>query len=1041
MNAAGRSERNRLRRLLHVNRAKGGAIRPAAGAASNTRRDSPAACGGSGASGARSTMGRMPLALFVGPANAGKVAHLLDQYLAALGREPFLVVPNRTDVERVERELIGRAGGLLGGQIGTFDDLFDRVLDRAGAEAQASRRPVLGPVARSLLVSRVVAGASLNGLGASARFPGFADALADAVSDLESALLGHEALEGDLAVLYDAYRAELDRLGVWDRDLARARAAELAGSDFSAWDETPILAYGFEDLTGAQWLLLEALAGRTEVTVSLPYEPGRAVFASLERTANDLARLADGRVEELPAQPWYDAPALAHLERSLFAETASEPPPLDGAVRFLEAAGARAVLELVGEEILALLRDGTVPEQIAIVAPSVEKLRGPLETVFAELGIPFAFEARPTFGRTPFGKALVGLLRYAWLGGGRRELFSFLRSPYSGLARTRADFVEGRLRGRAISDPARVEEETRKLLGHGIPALDEVRAGAENALPELVRSLAQSMLRASYGLHRPPTGEDARGDLRARDAVERLSDELAGWESLGGRLSRETVVAALERAPVREPGTRDPGRVAVLDLLRARTRRFEAAFVVGLEEGTLPRRTSETPFLPDEARTALEAARRNLRLVRPDPLARDRFLFYTACTRAWRRLTLAREAASDDGRPREPSPFWEEVRSRFDSDEVARWTRRRPLSALSWELDRAPTERERLRAAAALASVDADEARALAAANGWERRIDRALGAFSRPTRLTHPDVLEELRERLRFSATELETFGECSSMWLVDRVVDPKTIDAEVDARLRGSVAHGALYRFYSGLPKRLGVDQVAADRLDEALEFMRECLSDAIAGQVRIELSEVELLELEGGLARDLEQFVRQELELGFPLVPRRFEVAFGSASAPVELQRGLDLGGFTVSGKIDRIDVDPFSARGIVQDYKSGKTSHSAAQIESEGKLQVPLYVLALRDLVGIEPLGGLYRALAGSREARGLVLAEAARQEVPGLKRPDYLSDEEFWGRVESAKERARSAVERIRAGDVEHDPRRGECPSWCDRWPMCRVRRA
>ncbi len=214
--------------------------------------------------------------------------------------------------------------------------------------------------------------------------------------------------------------------------------------------------------------------------------------------------------------------------------------------------------------------------------------------------------------------------------------------------------------------------------------------------------------------------------------------------------------------------------------------------------------------------------------------------------------------------------------------------------------------------------------------------------------------------------------------MWLVDRVVDPKTIDAEVDARLRGSVAHQALYRFYSGLPKRLGIDQVDADRLDEALEFLRECLGEAIAGQVRIELSEVELLELEGGLARDLEQFVRQELELGFPLVPRRFEVAFGSASAPVELQRGLDLGGFTVSGKIDRIDVDPFSARGIVQDYKSGKTSHSAAQIESEGRLQVPLYVLALarsgRHRAARRPLPG----------ARGL--ARGARARARGRRRP-------------------------------------------------------
>ena len=58
--------------------------------------------------------------------------------------------------------------------------------------------------------------------------------------------------------------------------------------------------------------------------------------------------------------------------------------------------------------------------------------------------------------------------------------------------------------------------------------------------------------------------------------------------------------------------------------------------------------------------------------------------------------------------------------------------------------------------------------------------------------------------------------------------------------------------------------------------------------------------------------------------PLVPRRFEVLFGSERAAPELQRGLELGdSVALSGKIDRIDVDPFSARGIVQDYKSGVT----------------------------------------------------------------------------------------------------------------------
>lgn len=326
----------------------------------------------------------MGLHLVAGPANAGKVALLLERYLAALPREPVLIVPNRSDVDRVERELLRRTSCLLGGWIGTFDDLFQRI-----ARDGESTRTVATDAQRSLLLRRVVAGASLNGLGASARFGGFADALADAIRDLESGLLDPDDHEGRLAELHAAYRAELERLGAWDRDLQRRYAAERVASELAAWDGRPVFAYGFEDLTAAQWRLLEALAGRGEVTVSLPYEPARPAFAALERTATDLGRLADEIHTMPPAYADVAHPALVHLERTLFSDTAApSPPPVEGAVRWLEGAGARATLELVGEEVLALLRAGTAPEEILLVCPSLERWRAPLETAFTTLGIP-----------------------------------------------------------------------------------------------------------------------------------------------------------------------------------------------------------------------------------------------------------------------------------------------------------------------------------------------------------------------------------------------------------------------------------------------------------------------------------------------------------------------------------------------------------------------------------------------------------------------------------------------------------------------------
>ena len=138
--------------------------------------------------------------------------------------------------------------------------------------------------------------------------------------------------------------------------MLRARALERITGDLGAWNAAPVLAYGFEDLTGAEWRLLEALAARVEVHVSLPYEPGRVVFASLSRTAQDLSRLAGEAIVELPPRSSEYLPkALAHLERRLF-EDDPVPVPLDGSIRFLEGAGRRATLELVGEEVLQLDR-------------------------------------------------------------------------------------------------------------------------------------------------------------------------------------------------------------------------------------------------------------------------------------------------------------------------------------------------------------------------------------------------------------------------------------------------------------------------------------------------------------------------------------------------------------------------------------------------------------------------------------------------------------------------------------------------------------
>ena len=163
----------------------------------------------------------MGLSLVVGPAHAGKVALLLERYTSMLERDPWLVVPNRVEVDRVERDLVRRRPALLAGTIGTFDDLFRHIASTGGEDL-----PEASETHRALAVRRAVAKLDLHDLGRSATTSGFADTALATIGELESALLDADELEGDLAQLVRAYREKLARIGRRDRDGLRRIAVE-----------------------------------------------------------------------------------------------------------------------------------------------------------------------------------------------------------------------------------------------------------------------------------------------------------------------------------------------------------------------------------------------------------------------------------------------------------------------------------------------------------------------------------------------------------------------------------------------------------------------------------------------------------------------------------------------------------------------------------------------------------------------------------------------------------------------------------------------
>jgi PD-(D/E)XK nuclease superfamily len=200
---------------------------------------------------------------------------------------------------------------------------------------------------------------------------------------------------------------------------------------------------------------------------------------------------------------------------------------------------------------------------------------------------------------------------------------------------------------------------------------------------------------------------------------------------------------------------------------------------------------------------------------------------------------------------------------------------------------------------------------------------------------------------------------------------------------------------------------------------------------------------------LERLLVAFLRREAARPSPrLRPSLLEAEFSEEEGAAK--PALQFEGWALHGRIDRVDEG--EGVGLAHDYKVAREVSRVAKFVEEGKLQLPLYLLALRELWEIEPLGGLYQPLAPTTSARprGLVRKEDGELMLAdlGLYDRDLLPEEEFEAALQEAVSRATRAVARMRSGDIDRDPGpppgfRGhnQCPRYCTFAPICRRERA
>jgi ATP-dependent helicase/DNAse subunit B len=598
----------------------------------------------------------MPLKLVTGPANAAKAGAVLGELRARVDEEPLLVVPAFEDVEHNQRELAAR-GAVFGVHVVRFKRLFAQIAWRGGVRGRAVSR-----LQRELIVADAVRAAGLEVMAESARRPGFVRAAARFVGEVERSLAERSAAGpamveparltqalrawagdgprrgyvGEIAEIYRRYRERLVGAGLVDDELFAWQAVSALREQPESWGSTPVFVYGFDDFTPLELAALAALAegAGVDVTVSLPWEPGREAFHATARTHARLRELSVEEVE-LPALSEYYAKQsrkpLHALERRLFEDSTAASDPGD-AVRMHLAGGKRAEVELCAAEVLALLRDGAAPGDVAVVLRDPRPYASTIEQVFGAYGIPYSIDRRLPLRHTGVGRGLLALLRCASGSGTADDLLTYLRTP----GRLREPLYADRLEVAVRRDGGATAARARELWdgwaerdGIGPFPLDEVdRLAAVTADPELLldelgkhanRLFAGPYRRAAHVLE----GAEL-DDARAFQAVGSALRDMRALVRAGARIDLARIEETLYGLDVHAGEDPQPGRVAVASPLAIRARRFEAVFVCGLQEGEFPAGGASDPFLSDADRREIAKASGLALPLREDQLERER---------------------------------------------------------------------------------------------------------------------------------------------------------------------------------------------------------------------------------------------------------------------------------------------------------------------------------------------------------------------------------------------------------------------------------
>jgi len=1043
--------------------------------------------------------------LVLGKAGSGKTHFVLQKFFHYVeGHKEdnvLFILPTHSQVEHLRDHILRTSvhKGYLDTGLVTFSGLANRIVDRVDS---APLRKPLNEGEKDLVLSNILKDVNFGYFSEVSGYAGFKSALLDFIREIKENSLDPPAFEdvlrkvqtgkknspfnlkcNELVALYDRYQQALDKNSFFDKeDLLLQAQSHLNKNTFSGVDL--LLVDGFHDYTQLELKFLAKLSSLVpNVYVTLPHQTSDSVPPAFRVSHKTYSRLTELGLQELKLDEnkRTSSQLLRHIEANVFSQ--SEEPVItesDSAVASLQITAAANVQDEV-EQIARKIRkmtngEGYAFSQIAVIFRNIEKYQGIVEDTFTRFSIPVRIYDKKPLKENTLIRVIMNTLSIfidKWQDeavwkilksntGIDIKLINTLEQEY--LKRGKIDDYNKWLKLTSGSELEPVSKFI-KQLKVVFSKLEGRHTYSHycDCIYDIVK-LFYIPAFASYG---KPTDESQAGvieencnheiiDLMKSDAgamkefMAILNNSTIG-ELAGGKgtIAFEEFVHTLESQVALTSYKKTDRRkevVNVINVLEARQWEMPVVFVGGLLEKEFPRQVRENLFLKDYYRSRLNATEKIVLREASEKMDEERYLFYIAITRAKEKLYLSYPSANSNGNLTLPSFFLSDIQKLFSKEVCKEITTQRNLSSIIPEPEEIITSTDlksfvyyHLNTPCVSGKEQCEKDIALWLYNNREdgssfREELCALAALidsysNLNIKLSDKSIIKKINETSRrFSPTKLKDYAQCPYKYFGSTTLNLRqAMPKSLDSRMQGGIIHKVLEEYFR-------------DTKD-----ITKIYDDVFKQKTRGIVVGFEEMKVRNEMLNTLLAFESMEsCSDSSTFRPSMFEVKFGGEEFGTLKIGDVKKDGIEISGKIDRVDISEVDGEkiGVIIDYKYGKTEFKSTDLEEGLDLQLPIYLLALREVFKIIPVAAEFYALK-STKSTGIYnreLIDNLSLNIKPMKKSLSVDNKEFNKMLKEAENHILRFSKEIRNGRIELAPANIDfCGEGnCDFANVCRI---